>query len=376
MKTLQFVIKKSKPWDPSIDPSFDPHVVLIFGEGTQLTADLLEKIKSVWPKAIYFGCSTAGEISSNSVFLEAVAVTAIRFSATEIKYSDVEVHASENSFEAGKTIVKNFPEENLRHILLLSDGIMVNGSELVEGMRGHLPKGVNVTGGLAGDGERFKETHLITATGQLEKGKIAALAFYGNALQVGFGSFGGWDSFGIERCVTLSNRNVLYEIDGQPALELYKSFLGEQAKNLPAAAMLFPLGLRTNDNQPPVVRTILSIDENRQSMTFAGDIPQGSYVRLMKANTDRLIKGAQTAAETSKIDTDQPVLAILISCIGRRLVLKQLVEEEVEAVCEILPKGSTITGFYSYGEICPFSQEMAFCELHNQTMTITTLCEA
>jgi hypothetical protein len=205
---------------------------------------------------------------------------------------------------------------------------------------------------------------------------ITAIGFYGDKIKIGYGSFGGWDSFGMERLITKSKNNVLYELDGEPALALYKSFLGSQAVNLPSSGLLFPLSLRVSEDHAPVVRTILAVNEEDQSLTFAGDLPEGSYVRLMKANIDRLIEGAVAAANTSvaPFENAKPDFAVLISCVGRKLVLKQMVEEEVEGVKNILGDNTAITGFYSYGEISPFEKDTR-CELHNQTMTITTFTE-
>ena len=188
---------------------------------------------------------------------------------------------------------------------------------------------------------------------------------------------GGWDSFGVDREVTKSNANILYELDGQPALELYKRYLGAHAANLPASALLFPLNLRLQDSGISLVRTVLSVNEEDGSMVFAGDIPQGEYVRLMKANFDRLVDGATGAAEMSRISlkNSKADLAILISCVGRKLVLKQRVEEELETIREVIGEQVTITGFYSYGEICPSQPFDQRCELHNQTMTITLFKE-
>ena len=222
----------------------------------------------------------------------------------------------------------------------------------------------------------------MIAKGEPVEGVVSVLGFYGDALKIGFGSLGGWDPFGPERKVTRSRSNVLFELDGKPALELYKSYLGEEhAKQLPAAALLFPLAIRTgsevgSEDDESLVRTVLSIDEAEQSMTFAGDVPEGVYARLMKANFERLIDGASGAARTSNesLRGSEPELAILISCVGRKLVLKQRTEEEVEGVQSVLGDNVRMTGFYSYGEICPSSPK-ANCELHNQTMTITTFSE-
>jgi hypothetical protein len=289
-----------------------------------------------------------------------------------------------DSIEAGAALAGALPREvsgaggvsePLVHVFVLSDGLRVNGSDLVTGMMQLLPKGITVTGGLAGDAARFSET--LTLSGdRATPGSVAVLGFYGSRLRVGFGSLGGWDAFGPERLVTRSKGDVLHELDGQSALQLYKRYLGDQASGLPATALLFPLNLRRAAGETPVVRTILTIDEAQQSMTFAGDIPEGSQVQLMKANFDRLIDGAMGAANTSyqALGSLQPDLAILISCVGRKIVLKQRVEEEVEGVRSVLGDKATLAGFYSYGEISPFTAG-GRCELHNQTMTITTFTE-
>ncbi|HNT70258.1 MAG TPA: FIST C-terminal domain-containing protein, partial [Bacteroidales bacterium] len=193
-------------------------------------------------------------------------------------------------------------------------------------------------------------------------------------LKVSHGSMGGWDPFGPERLITKSTSNKLYELDGQPALSIYKKYLGEYSDELPGSALLFPLSVKLSENEEPVVRTILSIDEDEQSLTFAGNIPTGCYTRLMQANFDRLIEGASNAATNSIQTFQKPDLAILISCVGRKLVLNQRIEEEVEAIRDILGTSTAITGFYSYGEISP-NQGFNSCELHNQTMTITTMSE-
>jgi hypothetical protein len=234
---------------------------------------------------------------------------------------------------------------------------------------------VTATGGLSGDGARFEET-VVLWDDVVDRRTIAALGLYGSQLRVGYGSLGGWDPFGPERLITRSDGNVLYELDGHSALQLYKRYLGEHASGLPATGLLFPLSLRTQDGHSGVVRTILSVNESDHSLTFAGEVPVGSYARLMKANFDRLIDGAIGAARTSyqALGSSSPDLAILISCVGRKLVLKQRVEEEVEGVREVLGARTMLAGFYSYGEISPFTPH-APCELHNQTMTITTFSE-
>ncbi|MFH0996244.1 MAG: FIST N-terminal domain-containing protein [Pseudomonadota bacterium] len=351
-------------------------LVMLFGATAILKEQrLVEQVKDAYPKAHIFGCSTAGEICGAQVSDDSLVSTAVCFEHTQVRGGRIGLGQMENSFHAGESLARLLDPEGLIHVLVLSDGLAVNGSDLVRGLTKHLPPHVMVTGGLAGDGDRFCET-LTFWDCMPDKNMIAILGLYGSRLKVGYGSLGGWDPFGPERLITRSDGNVLYELDGRSALELYKTYLGDHAKGLPATGLLFPLSVRIKAGETGVVRTILSVHEEQQSLTFAGDVPQGAYARLMKANFDRLIDGAVGAARTSyqAIGTTSPDLAILISCIGRKLVLKQRVEEEVEGVQSVLGERTILTGFYSYGEISPFKPG-AKCELHNQTMTITTFSE-
>lgn len=360
----------------SLNLGFEPDLFLLFVSPDFKEPEAAAKaLAAKYPKAKMMGCSTAGEILGDKVFDESMALTAVHFEKTGVELAIARLEDTGNSsFDAGAELGKQLNKEDLQHLIVLSDGIHVNGAELVKGLHANLPKTVGITGGLAGDNADFGKTFTI-ANGELATHEIVGVGLYGADLKIGFGSRGGWDSFGMERLVTKAVDNVLYELDGQPALELYKSFLGDKASELPGSGLLFPLSMRSEDNDQPVVRTILGISEEDQSLTFAGTIYEGSYVRLMKANVDRLIDGAEDSAKVTKtVGDDSCQLALLVSCVGRRLVLKQLVEEEVEVVNEVLGENVKTTGFYSYGEIAPFDKFTA-CSLHNQTMTITTLSE-
>jgi len=350
-------------------------LVLLFGSPACLRQTAWQDdIKDAYPNAHRLGCSTAGEIYGTEVTDETLVATAIAFEHTRLYGASLKLGDVSDSYQAGERLAKTLPRESLVHVLVISDGQNVNGSELVMGLTQHLHPDVTLTGGLAGDGDRFQET-LVLWDGPPEPNTIAVIGLYGDRIKVGFGSLGGWDAFGPERLITRSAGNILYELDEQPALALYKKYLGEHARDLPASGLLFPLSLRTRAGES-VVRTILGINEVEHSLTFAGDMPQGGHARLMKANFDRLIDGAIGAAQTSyeAIGKTSPELALLISCVGRKLVLKQRIEEEVEGVHDVLGQGTVLAGFYSYGEISPFAP-LAKCELHNQTMTITTLSE-
>ena len=387
METEQRCWTRAGGWRPaSAGPvARSAQLVLVFGATAVLQdRQVIESIRKFYPAAHILGCSTAGEICGAQVSDDSLVATAIHFEHTHVRTAQVSLDANFGSQAAGEFLAQLLPhsvgaeaggtEEKLAHVLVLSDGLSVNGSSLVRGLIKHLPKGVAITGGLAGDGARFGET-LVFRGDIPDKGAIAAVGLYGSRLKVGFGSLGGWDPFGPERLVTRSEGNVLYELDGRPALGLYKQYLGEHAKGLPATGLLFPLSVRVTPNETPLVRTILAVDEQQQSVTFAGDVCEGAHARLAKATIDRLVDGAVGAARAScPASSVAPELAILISCVGRKLVLKQRVEEEVEGVRSILGEQAAMTGFYSYGEIAPFSLGER-SELHNQTMTVTTFAE-
>jgi len=378
MKIEQAIWKNTGEWikKKSGETCDKAQLVLVFGETSLLkNPDPLKKISVMYPAAQIFGCSTAGDISGTEVLDNSIVATAIYFESTTVKIACRDIGKIQDSFNVGRELGSCLDKEGLVHAFVLSDGLKVNGSALVEGIIKELPPGVKITGGLSGDYDRFSET-LVICNGVPEKDKVGILGLYGEHFNVGYGFFGGWDPFGPERLITQSQGNILHELDGKSCLGLYKKYLGEHAGGLPATALFFPLSIRLQGRQSRLVRTVLSVNEEDQSMIFAGDVPEGSYAQFMKANINRLIDAAIEAAKMSAPVTGgaDTQLALLISCVGRKMVLKQRVEEEVEGVQDILGNKAVLAGFYSYGEICP-SRSGEICELHNQTMTITTFTE-
>ena len=368
-----------KRWSVKSRPRIDSRrtLVLLFGPSSLLDSDEpLRELLGDYPESVAMGCSTAGEILGTRISDDSVSAAIVRFDQTDLRMASARTQSADDSFAAGQDIARQLNASRLKGILVLSDGLCVNGSELVRGLNSEVSDSVVVTGGLAGDGDRFRRTWVLQ-DGHPQSGFVTAVGFYGDRVRIGHGSKGGWDRFGPERRVTKAKGNVLFELDGRPALQLYKEYLGDRASGLPATGLLFPLALRASAADPKsLVRTILAVDEQEQSLTFAGDIQEGALAQLMKANFDRLVEGASEAATSTKLATagDSVTLAVAISCVGRRLVLGERTEEEIEATLDVLPKGTQQVGFYSYGELSPYAS--GTCDLHNQTMTLTTLSEA
>lgn len=373
IQQLQYIDKAWKIYMHSED--FDRmqcQLVLVFGEPSLITdTSVFNYLERSYPEAHIILSSTSGEIIHNDVFDNSVVVTAIEFDNTNIHCAETNINMHKNSYDAGHYLMQQLQQSDLSAAFIISDGTYINGSELVAGFNEMNAQSVPVTGGLAGDGSRFTKT--FVGLNQLPaEGIIVAIGFYGQQIQVGHGSFGGWDEFGPVRTITRSDKNILYEIDGKNAFDLYQDYLGPYKDALPGSALLFPLSVKEPGADTAVVRTILNINERERYMVFAGNVPNGSHIRLMKANFNKLIDGSSRAAQHTLVTN--PDLAILISCIGRKMILRDRTEEEVHAVNEIFGTATCTTGFYSYGEISPFNAG-SLPLLHNQTMTITTFTE-
>lgn len=378
MQVAQRVLQAQDIAHPALDALkvLQPQLLLVFG-----AVDLLKGVAAVlareFASAVRVGCSTAGEISSQGVSDGTCVVTAVRFDHTVLHESSTRLASMDDSFAAGQRLARQLPCNELRTVLVFGQGVAINGSALIGGMASVLGDDVALTGGLAADAAAFKETWVLNGQGVCND-QLVCVGLYGARLQFSHGSFGGWAPFGPARKVTRCDHNVLYELDGEPALEIYQRYLGDHAKDLPASGLLFPFAMLGSDHaEVGLIRTILGVDESVGSLTLAGDIDPQGYLRLMHASTDALVSGAEAAAQAARRLWMGPPggLTLLVSCVGRKLVMGGRVDEEVEAVGAVFGQGTVIAGFYSNGEISPYTGN-AQCKLHNQTMTITHLGEA
>jgi hypothetical protein len=378
MRVSQLVVTNRVPElaDFSALNALGPQLVLVFGSVAMLQSSA-KLLSQAFQGAHLAGCSTAGEISGKGVTDDSLVVTAIHFESCEVMQVSTQLHVMGDSSAAGRRLAQGFRLEDLRVLLVFGQGVQINGSAVLAGMGEVVGTDVPISGGLAGDGGAFAQTWVIDDQG-LSSDRLVCIGLYGSALQFSHGVFGGWSPFGPARKVTRCDSNVLYELDGESALAVYRRYLGEHAKSLPASGLLFPFSMLGQDqNELGLIRTILGVNEADGSLTLAGDIDQEGYLRLMHASTDALVEGAATAAQHAWKSGHHAseVLALLVSCVGRKLVMGGRVEEEVEAVAGVFSRGKTVTGFYSNGEIGPFG-DSSECKLHNQTMTITCLSES
>jgi hypothetical protein len=380
VKTTQVVLKdrdlNSKPLTGM--NSTNPQLGILFGSVACFeNSDFQRRLKEATPDTQWIGCSTAGEVSQQGVTDGTAVLTTFYFEnpKSEFKIALGKIQNAEDSYAAGKKLAAQLKRPDLKSVILISPGVNVNGSMLVKGVSEELGPAITITGGLAGDEGKFLKTYTLSKEG-VTTDAVIGLGLYGESIVHQHGCMGGWDPFGKVRKVTRSESNVLFELDGKPALDIYKEYLGPHAKELPASGLMFPFAMLSDDQaNTGLIRTILGVDDKTGSLTMAGNIEQGSLVRLMHANTEGLVSGARTAAQHAVAKgTGSNSFAMVVSCVGRKLVMGTNVDEEVEAVSEIFGANCVVGGFYSYGEVSPMLEGVG-CELHNQTMTISFIYE-
>lgn len=350
-------------------------IVFIFGTSKEIQeSNYFDEIRKIYPNAILVGGSSAGTIRKDELIDNGIIASVLHLEKSRVKLAIEEISETKDSFNIGEKIVHSLLEDDLKHIIVFSDGVNINGSRFVQGLNfssNHIP----ISGGILAEESQTFDNAFVIANRPAEKSITVGIGFYGN-IESFSGSDSGWDDFGAERIITKSSGNTVYEIDNEPALNLYKKYLGSLYEDLPASALRFPLNVWKDDDKNSLIRTLIAINTEDGSLTFVGNVPENSKAKLMKTNIDGLIDGSESAInKTGFLPNNQEAYCLTVSCIGRRLVLDQLTEEELVVIDDYLDEKVEISGFYSYGEIAPFSQDLNDCQFHNQTMTITVLQE-
>lgn len=362
---------------PATSPLPTANLVLVFGSVKRFgEAKLQSTLKERYPTAQIIGCSTSGEITASGVYDDSLQITAILWEKTVQRVTHTKMSGMQNSFETAAGLAKQLKADSLKAVLVYSDGLNVNGSELLEGFKSVLGE-IPIMGGMAGDGFNFSKTvQIFNET--VGDGLVIAVGLYGNHLVAATGVGRGWKPYGPPRKVTKSEKNIVLELDGKPALPLYNLYIGaHSAKDLPGSGLKFPFAIIEEGKRDiEKIRTLLAIDPKTNSLTFAGNVDEGETVRFCQSTHDRLVEGAGDAAHLVKDNTNmnQTGLAVCVSCVGRKGVMADLVADEVKLVQQILGNQTAITGFYSYGEFAP-RPDTSDSVLHNQTMTIGYLSE-
>jgi hypothetical protein len=376
MQKFEFTFTPLRGWQGLPDASFEPDLVLFFGSKKAFDDGAAYfDLRSRFPKAIVFGCSGGGQIHSSGIIDDGITGLALKFKSTKLKLVSISSNDSDESLKIGNNLGRQLLSSDLVGVFVLSEGLEINGDNLMEGLSQSLPNTVVIGGGLAADDDRFART-TVSANCLPMRNLVAAVGFYGPDVEIKSSNGGGWKKTGKTMKITASRDNHLYDLNDEDALSIYKNNLGSEAAQLPMSGLRFPLMVSDpNDSEKSFVRTLLGIDNDVGMLTFAGNIPEGWTAEVMQASSDDLIEAASSAAlETLSSDDKAPDVSILVSCIGRRLVLGDKSVAEVNAVDKSYGQQTAMTGFYSYGEFSK-TVENDSAHLFNQSLALFTITE-
>lgn len=359
-----------------------PQIVWVFGAISYDQRALIRGVKSVLPETIIIGCTTDGEISNQGLTVDSVVLLGLISDQLEFTTAIVR-DLGKNSFEAGKKLAEQFNGEPTEYIQIFSDGLTGNGSEIIKGIQSVLGINVKIAGGTAGDGSLFQKTYQYF-NDEILTDALIGVAFVGE-FKFGTGVQSGWTTIGMAKQVTKAEKNVLYELDGKPALEVYEKFLGQNASLLPAVGVEYPLGLLgpsgdVDEDDYYLCRATMGVDRVKGTVTFAGDIPEGAFVKMTMGSESDILQAVQKAASQAleRLKNGnasvKPAAVFFYSCMARKIVLGSRTNEEISAIKKIVGDDVPIIGFYSYGEYAPAGKEMN-SHLHNETATLTLISE-
>ena len=359
--------------------SAKPDMIWAFGAISYDQQRLLDGIAAASPGTPIIGCSTDGEISSSGLTVNSVVALALSSDRVRFRTAYAE-HLSKDSYSAGAELAEKFQDLGCSYLQIFSDGLSGNADKIIQGIKAHLGNDIIIAGGTAGDGGDFQRPFQYT-DGRAMTDSLVGVAFAGD-FGFGNGVGCGWFPVGIAKKVTKAIGNVVYELDGQTALQAYEKFLGRHAVRLPAVGVEYPLGLLGPNGEVGyfLCRATMGVDRESGSITFAGDVPEGAMVKMTIGNEEDIIQAAGDAARLamSRLQAKNPELKpkaiFMYSCMARKIVLGSRTNEEILAVRQAIGGDVPVIGFYTYGEYAPAGQSNCSC-FHNETVTMTIIGE-
>lgn len=357
--------------------------VLAFGSARFDQAALLHGIRSITHEAPLIGCSTAGEITAEGPAKRSAVVVTVqsdRMTATTGLGERLDTAPRQAGEDAARPAARAKPPDP--HLFLMfPDGVSGNVAEAIRGVQSVLGLSFPIVGAAAGDDLSFRRTvqyhhgtaHTDSAVGALLSGPIA----------VGFGARHGWRPLGKPRLVTRAMANVVHELDGQSAVNLYEEYFGQGAEalrreSLARMTIIYPLGMPIPDEEEYMLRNVLRITP-QGNLVYAGEVPEGSAVRLMMGSKDHALAAARVAAERAMmgLGAKRPRLALVFSSASRARLFGRAAGAEIRCIQEVVGLKVPVAGFYGYGELAPLSSDryLGHTYYHNETLVVVTVAE-
>ncbi|WP_434683907.1 FIST signal transduction protein [Pseudanabaena minima] len=337
-------------------------------------ASILQQINQTFPNLQLVGCTTDGEMSSIMGFQQDSLILTLFCSDTVEIFAGVGHHTEKDAITAAYQAVQQATDKNHAPTKLCitvpasytSRGSTTSGEQILKGLESALGGNVPIVGGTAGDQFRFKQTYQFFGT-EVFTDALPILLFSGD-LYISHGVGCGWQPMGYKSTVTKAQDTVLYEVNGQSALEFYQKYLGDRQ---PTAE--HPLYVYEGDSDRCYLRVPNTYDLEAGSINFLGNIPQGATVQLAEISRDQVIEASASSFKMALADYpgSEPEAVLIFSCCCRRWLLGTRAKEEYDLVKNSLPKMMPIAGFYTYGEFAPLQAQG--CNYYHQETFVTLL---
>ncbi len=355
-----------------------PQLVIAFASAEIDPAEALAGLRAGLPEARIVGCSSYAEINSREALSGSLTAMGLCF-PEGIEFQTFAHTTGADPFEAGVSFAREVASFDPNLLILFPDGLAYNSTRLLLGIQSVLGQRFPIIGGIAADDARFERTY------QFHDDRCLTAAVVGVALkgrvEVVTAARCGWRPVGATRTATkVVDGNVLLELDGQPALSLYRQFLGERWAEMPSVGVEFPVGIvgggelgsqrMDGDGEILLLRAIKAIDEEQQAIVFGGDLPEGARVRMSRATKDDVIAGANEAGDEVAARMPEPSFALVFDCMARKVALGPRYKEEVHHTFARLGAELPKVGFHTFGELSPVSGVTMH---HDETFTIALI---
>ncbi len=362
-----------------IQPTAD--LLLVFASVRFDPEPLLKGIGSVFLEAPLVGCSTAGEILTEGPSRRSVVVMAIRSDSLRIA-TGLSMGIRKNPLQAGRDLATRISQSKLPNphgLLIFPDGLTGNVAEVIRGIQDVLGLSFPIVGGSSADDFAFDRTYQFFH-GQVFTDAVAGILLAG-PIALGIGARHGWHPLGKPRRVTRASANIVREMDKQSAVNLYETYFGKAAASLKTErladmSILYPLGMPIPGEEEYLLRNVLRVDPD-DSIVYAGEVPEGSEVRLMMGSKQKALEAARLAAEQAvrSIAPQTPRLGLVFSSCSRERLFGRRAPEEIASIRRTLGNNVPLVGFYDYGEQAPLTatQFHGRSYFHNESVVVVAL---
>ena len=356
-------------WDQNNADGFQPDAAIIFAS---VELDISEIIAFVGQTGVkVFGCSSCGEFLYDANGKEisdgglVCSMLKLKQGSFDLKlFSGKEKSSYKLGTTAGQWAASAFKDPA---ILVVASGLNIDGEQMVRGIQEMTGQDITMYGGLAGDDAHFRET-VVFSENSAEANGALLLVFDKSVYDLNGIATSGWVSIGADKIITRAEGNIVYTIDHEPALDVYKQYLNVNDEDLPEIGVEYPLLVRKNESDF-ILRAVLNVDREKKALIFAGTVPVGAVVTFSSSPGFEILEYTRKKVNEFYDSSPETDLLVLFSCMARHNALGPTIADEIEEAWIKWQK--PLIGFFTYGEIG--NNYKSSCDFYNQTYTLVSI---